>query len=230
MKEKLQNVNRYGILHIPTGLIIGNYNYDFYNCNESSIEVPQKELTYSTKEKAQAFLDLQTESGLERKKCTSTQQEKLVFENMSAYGVTFKDKMILSLRNISDWLSSYRTVVGRNNNSAEPFDWSPEQSITFISEKMKIIECVYIQPQNFFITCSLAEHKQNPEEFKKTYGYEMNIYNIYPKTEFEIIEISCPIVVKRPTQEQFRKLIHQMISDDKVPIKIKQQFLGFISQ
>jgi hypothetical protein len=66
------------------------------------------------------------------------------------------------------------------------------------------------------------------DDFKKKTGYRLNRYEIYPKVEFEIIEITKDIQVKRPSSDEFKGLVLQILKDARVPQEISDRVKQYV--
>lgn len=219
-KEK----TKYGILHIPTSLILRTYIYD--EGDAQKIDNYNEEIVFDTKELAETALTLCSVLGLELKRGRLTDKETSFFSSMS---FNTNPKGIIPATQLTPRLFTHMmlTINHKKPPTTTEVEWTPRDTHNLMS-RFNHVECFQFPDAIFFEAAGISMDNWDYEEFKKKTGYRLNRYEIYPKVEFEIIEITKDIQVKRPSPDEFKGLVLQILKDARVPQEISDRVKQYI--
>lgn len=211
-------------MHIPTGLILHAYDIAEMRCNDSDIDLSYEELLFSSKKLAELFLSSVQIKGLERKKTKFTHVEKIFLDEIINSNVN-TDRIELRLNDLFDHFQGYMQLTDNRDNM---YIWSPEDTINLL-DKFNIIDCVKINELCFFKASTLKPDSYDYTEFYSNTKYRLNYKDLYPQEEFEIVEVTTHISVRRPSQKEFKTLVADVLKNATIPKKIKDRFEVFIN-
>jgi hypothetical protein len=220
LKEK----TKYGILHIPTSLILRTYLYD--EADVQKIDNYSEEIVFDTKELAETALTLCSVLGLELKRGRLTDKETSFFNSIS---LNTWIKGIIPATKLTPILftNMMLTINHKQPPTTTEVEWTPRDAHNLMS-KFNHVECFQLPNAIFFEAVGISMDNWDYEEFKKKTGYRLNRHEIYPKVEFEIIEITKDIQVKRPSPDEFKGLVLHILKDTRVPQEIADRFKQYI--
>lgn len=213
---------KFGILHIPTGLILKEYLYDY---DEEDIDDPDMEVMFESRQEAELVLSVVKTRAIEKRKVKFTEKEKSFINSIWFRGSSNSKMPLLSLSSLSPSMFCKKLVnVG---GTEETFEWTPQDMVNLIP-KLNIVD-VYIIPEgSFYRAAGISPEDEDMDEFKRQTGYPLNYQDLYLCSEFEIVEVAVNMAVTRPSTSEFRDLVFRIMNEAKVPDDIRERVKTFI--
>ena len=226
MTDLLKEKTKFGILHIPTNLILRTYLYD--DEDENKIDDHGEAVLFDTKELAEMAFVFCSVNAMEKKRGRLTDKEAHFLEDI-AYHDSISIKSLMPTKVLRDNLFSYKMLAfqQKGQNVVTEYEWTAKDAHHFMS-KFSLVECLSLPDNIFYEASGLDRNEWKYNHFKKKTGYDLNRYEVYPKTEFEIVEVLKGIQIKRPSADEFKGLVMQILKDSRVPQEIADRVKQYI--